>query len=972
MGTNKKFCCNDLLAPRYKLQPVMDSIYIAEGQNLKFGSVVDCKGFLCGSTHLEPYAILYEDCDTTNGAQEANVLIMGEFNIEKLVFGVDATGDVLDKIVFYAKKNGIIIRPYDYAPGFTPPEVSSIENVIPEGTSQTNPLINAEEAQRMIDASIHEVTLDPSEVALGNVHLLDEVTSFAADAKILVDSETNGPGAMSADNLLNETAQNALAGNVAPAFDPTRTSENPYKRNELVVYQDKLKKFVNNHYGAWVDADAVNADLADFLHDDFCALSSYTRHFEEISDRYGDESPMFPAMKNSTYQFKLSATAWNVTSISSSSLKFAIYSVAADGTRTRRVGFFKNDEITSDTFNVVTPSGAVGFVIFFLGDLGESVDVTITNTSYVAEKNVAEKKAVYIGGISGKIFVEESKASGGKVWLKAVGAQWVVWDGSASHYYSNSDFATLLGVTQETSAGGEASCLPFASDKSLVIDSSGNVSIKDRGSVLYTDVVIFTTGFGRLLVANPCIANDLIRAQAVSEAKAAVDITPIQTAMTTDKRTQVYVTSATGYVYVEEQRVSGGKVWIRPYDGRTTCRFNGAELWIKNNTELATLLGKTLETSAKGVPDCIPFNGDEALVVSSDGVFSVKGRNNILYTDIVVFLCQYGRITQLNTRIWYDLARGVGKLPSEPIIQSVHDEFYEKIIGGNISEKFIFFTDPHELQGSITNWWQTMQTMYDNIKLYNDELPIDFVLCGGDLIAGGTTQDKAADMLGRSTALFDSGFKRYLPMLGNHDTNYLGTISDEDPSAGTFSQATDDALMFGMVGGKSYYTHEGKDTMFFILDSGLCENAVTSYMKEQLGWLAQKLLDCKKAHAAIFIHGITNNSIASVGNNFEPIPFASDVITLCAACNGKTSVTLYGETYDFTGAETKVEFMLGGHSHADANKTISGIPCVITTNYSVLNLKFDIVMPDYAAGKLYLVRVDKASTPTQSREISLS
>ena len=149
MGTNNKPCCNDLLAPRYKLQPVMDSIYIAEGQNLKFGSVVDCKGFLCGSTHLEPYAILYEDCDTTNGAQEANVLIMGEFNIEKLVFGADATGDVLDKIVFYAKKNGIIIRPYDYAPGFTPTDVSSIEKVIPEGTSSENKLVDQETINTM-------------------------------------------------------------------------------------------------------------------------------------------------------------------------------------------------------------------------------------------------------------------------------------------------------------------------------------------------------------------------------------------------------------------------------------------------------------------------------------------------------------------------------------------------------------------------------------------------------------------------------------------------------------------------------------------------------------------------------------------------------------------------------------------------------------------------------------------------------
>jgi hypothetical protein len=44
---------------------------------------------------------------------------------------------------------------------------------------------------------------------------------------------------------------------VAPAFDPTRTSENPYLENELVIFQGKLYKFLNSHYGAWDNADAV-------------------------------------------------------------------------------------------------------------------------------------------------------------------------------------------------------------------------------------------------------------------------------------------------------------------------------------------------------------------------------------------------------------------------------------------------------------------------------------------------------------------------------------------------------------------------------------------------------------------------------------------------------------------------------------------------------------------------------------------
>jgi hypothetical protein len=54
-----------------------------------------------------------------------------------------------------------------------------------------------DKAKDDMQEKIDEVTLDPSAVALGNVHLLDEVTEFPADGCILVDSATNGPGEMS-------------------------------------------------------------------------------------------------------------------------------------------------------------------------------------------------------------------------------------------------------------------------------------------------------------------------------------------------------------------------------------------------------------------------------------------------------------------------------------------------------------------------------------------------------------------------------------------------------------------------------------------------------------------------------------------------------------------------------------------------------------------------------------------------------
>lgn len=82
------------------------------------------------------------------------------------------------------------------------------------------------------------------------------ITSFRTGDVIPVDG-ASGTAKMPKDDLLRETAQNALAGNVAPAFDPARTSENPYKAGESVAYEGKTYMFKVDHYGAWVAADVV-------------------------------------------------------------------------------------------------------------------------------------------------------------------------------------------------------------------------------------------------------------------------------------------------------------------------------------------------------------------------------------------------------------------------------------------------------------------------------------------------------------------------------------------------------------------------------------------------------------------------------------------------------------------------------------------------------------------------------------------
>lgn len=90
--------------------------------------------------------------------------------------------------------------------------------------------------------------------------ILPHKTAFSEGDGFYGDGDTSF--FMEADVLLKLTAQNALAGNVAPAFDSTRTSNNPYKAGESVAYEGKTYIFKVDHYGAWDDSAVTETDIA--------------------------------------------------------------------------------------------------------------------------------------------------------------------------------------------------------------------------------------------------------------------------------------------------------------------------------------------------------------------------------------------------------------------------------------------------------------------------------------------------------------------------------------------------------------------------------------------------------------------------------------------------------------------------------------------------------------------------------------
>ena len=96
------------------------------------------------------------------------------------------------------------------------------------------------------------------------------ITAFRTGDVIPVDGP-NGTAKMTKDNLLKETAQNALGGNVALEFVPNETNviaERPY------VYGGKLYLAVEDYTGAWDAGKFVEVSIAELLKNTYNATDA--------------------------------------------------------------------------------------------------------------------------------------------------------------------------------------------------------------------------------------------------------------------------------------------------------------------------------------------------------------------------------------------------------------------------------------------------------------------------------------------------------------------------------------------------------------------------------------------------------------------------------------------------------------------------------------------------------------------------
>jgi hypothetical protein len=92
-------------------------------------------------------------------------------------------------------------------------------------------------------------------------NLQTSITTFRSGDVIPVDGPS-GTAKMAKDDLLKETAENALVGNVAEAFDDTKN----YVTNQVVLHDNKLYYFrVAHNAGAWTGNDVIETNVDELI-----------------------------------------------------------------------------------------------------------------------------------------------------------------------------------------------------------------------------------------------------------------------------------------------------------------------------------------------------------------------------------------------------------------------------------------------------------------------------------------------------------------------------------------------------------------------------------------------------------------------------------------------------------------------------------------------------------------------------------
>ena len=389
-------------------------------------------------------------------------------------------------------------------------------------------------------------------------------------------------------------------------------------------------------------------------------------------------------------------------------------------------------------------------------------------------------------------------------------------------------------------------------------------------------------------------------------------------------------------------------------------------MWVRgslyNTTSWANVLPASHATSPAGVTDClfIPHNSSLVYDSKTDNFAIVSSTDIETFSQVSLFSIG----TAIDTE---SVIGGIGYHLYAKWLQAQSDETDKALAYASLfnvaeeTEQFIYFTDPH-LMGAYsdtTSFLAKFNRYIDTIAAYNNSTSSTFVMCGGDWLNNADNPNVAKWKLGLIYGKCKQ-FNKFYGVVGNHDTNYQGVDDAGNANSGLLANQTIANAMFGNKHA-NYYSFDGTHTHFYVFDSGTdWDIPMNSYRWEQVAWFANALLTDDKAHSAVSIHIWYTNYQDQTDDTISTL--ATNIASVIAAYNARSSVTLNGSTYNFASCIGHVEFVICGHTHYDKSGMSGNIPVVNTLNTQNGGTpSFDLVYVDYDNRAINTIRVGTGS-----------
>lgn len=227
---------------------------------------------------------------------------------------------------------------------------------------------------------------------------------------------------------------------------------------------------------------------------------------------------------------------------------------------------------------------------------------------------------------------------------------------------------------------------------------------------------------------------------------------------------------------------------------------------------------------------------------------------------------------------------------------------------------------------------------------------LDFICVGGDLFDLADTEVGAYELIASVMEPLKNSTVPVIVLFGNHDNNVYGLwdsarYSVEIPFDNAVAMVARRSKFYNQIqfadasAGYFYFDIPAKHKRIVCLNGNDPEGtAHTSgwwcINQAQVEWFCETASDTEN-DIIILTHTPPGTKYEFYGYGNEG-GYYTDLANAITAYNARTSITLYGTTYDFSSAEGRVKLIHCGHTHFELDPTIEpytwgGVPVIVTS-----------------------------------------